>query len=70
MKFNPTTVFLVLFGVFMVSCLACNMSTRFKEAMTEEEEAEAEAEAEKDAAKKFKKKTRRPRANIARTAEC
>ena len=59
MKFDPTTVFLVLFGVFIASCLACNMSTRFKEAMTEEEKVDAKAKA---GARNIKKQAKDPEA--------
>lgn len=35
MKWNTTTVFLALFGAFIVACLACNMSSSFTEAMSQ-----------------------------------
>ena len=37
MKWNPSTVFLALFGAFIVACLACNMSSSFTEAMTKKQ---------------------------------
>ncbi len=34
MKFNKTNVFLTLFGLFLVACLACSVKAKFHEAMT------------------------------------
>ena len=45
MKFNQTTVFLVLFGLLLAFCLACNVKSKFTEAMTEASSTVADSDA-------------------------